>query len=281
MSERALANRQAPVCSVSMPIARTLQHWSMLAGDGFLPGIPHAMSPQAPATNQLIDRLPAAAAQSLLAACESIALEFDQAVAEAGAPIERVLFPTTAIISVTARVDDHNPLEMGVIGFEGMLGATLALGVKVHPLPAVVQGSGQALQIPAAAFRRQLSDSPALEQLVHGYLFVLVEQLSQTAACNAFHEVAARLARWLLMMDDRARSQPLVLTHLFLSGMLGVRRSAVTIAAGHLQEQQLIRYARGHIQVLSRPGLEAVACGCYPAGVAAYERQFAPSSRKP
>ena len=231
------------------------------------------MAIQAP-TNQLIDRLPAAAAQSLLAACNPIDLVFDQVVAEAGTPIERVLFPTTAIISVTARVDNHNPLEMGVIGFEGMLGATLALGVKRHPMPAVVQGSGLALEIPVDAFQRQLGESPALEHIVHGYLFVLVEQLAQTAACNAFHEVAARLARWLLMMDDRARGQPLMLTHLFLSGMLGVRRSAVTIAAGHLQEQRLIRYARGHIQVLSRPGLEAVACQCYPAGLAAYARQF-------
>jgi CRP-like cAMP-binding protein len=232
------------------------------------------MAIQTSATNRLIDQLPAAAAQSLLATCELTDLEFDQVIAEAGAPIERVLFPTTAIISVTARVDDHNPLEMGMIGFEGMLGATLALGMKRHPMPAIVQGSGLALEIPAAAFRRQLTATPALERLVHGYLFVLVEQLSQTAACNAFHEVAARLARWLLMMEDRARGQPLVLTHLFLSDMLGVRRSAVTIAAGRLQAQQLIRYTRGHIQVLSRPGLEAVACQCYPAGVAAYARQF-------
>lgn len=232
------------------------------------------MAIHAPATNQLIDRLPAAAARSLLAACHPIDLEFDQALAEAGTPIERVLFPTTAIISVTARVDDHNPLEMGMIGFEGMLGATLALGVKHHPMPAVVQGSGLALEIPADAFRRQLTESPALERIVHGYLFVLVEQLSQTAACNTFHEVAARLARWLLMMDDRARGAPLVLTHLFLSDMLGVRRSAVTIAAGHLKEKHLIRYARGHIQVLSRPGLESVACECYPAALAAWQRQF-------
>lgn len=227
-----------------------------------------------PLTNHLIDRLPAAAAQSLLAACHPIDLEFGQEVAEAGAPVSRVLFPTTAIISVMAEVNGHKPLEMGMMGHEGMLGATLALGVKPHPMRAIVQGSGLALEIPAAEFRRQLIDSPALESIVHAYLFVLAEQLSQTAACNAFHEVAARLARWLLMMDDRARGEPLELTHLFLSQMLGVRRSAVTIAAGHLQEKQLIRYARGHIQVLSRPGLESVACECYPAALAAWQRQF-------
>lgn len=227
-----------------------------------------------PGTNQLIDRLPSATNRSLLAACHPIDLEFDQIVAEAGAPVARVLFPTTAVISVTARVDGHSPLEMGMIGHEGMLGATLALGVDRHPMHAIIQGSGAALEISATRFRRQLEDSPELKRVVDGYLFVLAEQLAQTAACNAFHEVAARLSRWLLMMDDRARGHPLALTHLFLGDMLGVRRSAVTIAAGQLQQKQMIRYSRGHIQVLSRPGLESVACKCYPAALASYRRQF-------
>jgi len=225
------------------------------------------------ANNQLISRLPTAA-RSLLSACHSVDLEFDQVVARAGAPVVQVLFPTTAIISLTARIDGHSPLEMGMIGHEGMLGATLALGVLCHPMPAIVQGGGLALELSADEFLRQLDDNPALNRIVRSYLFVLSEQLAQTAACNAFHEVPARLARWLLMMDDRAHGEDLVLTHLFLSDMLGVRRSAVTIAAGQLQEKQLIRYARGHIQVLSRPGLEAVACSCYPASLAAYARQF-------
>ncbi len=231
-------------------------------------------SASASATNQLIDRLPAAASRSLLAACRTVDLEFDQVLAEANAPIAHVLFPTTAIIAVTTQVKDRNPLEMSMIGHEGMLGATLALGIKRQPMRPVVQRSGQALEIAAMEFRRQVKSSPALRRLVDGYLFVLVEQLAQTAACNAFHEVSARLARWLLMMDDRTRGEPLELTHLFLSDMLGVRRSAVTIAAGHMQEQQLIRYARGNIQVLSRSGLESVACDCYPASVASYQRQF-------
>lgn len=237
-----------------------------------------------PDTNQLIDQLPAATARSLLAACRPVDLEFDQVLAEAGGPIVQVLFPTTAIISVMAEVGGHNPLEMSMIGHEGMLGASLALGVDRHPMPAVVQGSGAALQISAIRFRRQLKKSPALQGIVDGYLFVLAEQLAQNAACNAFHEVSARLARWLLTMDDRARGQPLMLTHLFLANMLGVRRSAVTIAAGKLQEKQYIRYARGRIQVLSRAGLESVACDCYPATLAAYRRQFSPeleATKKP
>lgn len=251
-----------------------LQHLPVWQVTGPRSRNPMSKLPEAPATNQLIDRLPATAARSLLAESRPIDLEFDQILAEAGAPVVRVLFPTTAIISVTAQVDGHKALEMGMIGHEGMLGATLALGVERHPMQAIVQGSGAALEIPAAEFTRLLEGNLALERVVHGYLFVLAEQLSQTAACNAFHEVAARLARWLLMMDDRARGVPLVLTHLFLSDMLGVRRSAVTIAAGQLQEKKMIRYARGHIQVLSRPGLESVACECYPAALTAYERQF-------
>lgn len=232
------------------------------------------MASEVIATNQLLDRLPPAVRRPLLDACRPIELDFAQALAEATAPVDRVLFPTTAVISVTVKIDDHAPLEMGMIGHEGMLGATVALDVQRHPMSAIVQGAGLALEIPAGEFRHQLKDNPSLTCVVHGYLFVLAEQLSQTAACNAFHEVAARLARWLLMMDDRARGEPLVLTHLFLSDMLGVRRSAVTIAAGHLQEKRLIRYTRGHIQVLSRPGLESVACECYPADLAAYQRQF-------
>ncbi len=232
------------------------------------------MSPRAPATNHLIDRLPTPDAQSLLADCRTLDLAFDLELNQAGSPISKVLFPTTAIISATAKVGGHKPLEMGMIGYEGMLGASLALGVHRHSMRAVVQGAGRALELPAADFQRHLEDSPALRQTVHGYLFVLAEQLAQTATCNAFHEVAARLARWLLMMDDRARGAPLVLTHLFLANMLGVRRSAVTIAAGQMQEKKMIRYSRGHIQVLSRPGLESAACECYPAGKATYERQF-------
>ncbi|WP_376691722.1 Crp/Fnr family transcriptional regulator [Wenzhouxiangella sp. EGI_FJ10409] len=235
---------------------------------------PLPMPHQSPATNQLIDGLPASDAASLLAECHSVDLEFDHELNDSSAPISRVLFPTTVIISVTAKVSDHGPLEMGMIGYEGMLGASLALGIERHPMRAVVQGDGIALEMTSTSFKRHLEDSPALKQAIHGYLFVCAEQLAQTATCNAFHEVAARLARWLLMMDDRARGQPLTLTHLFLADMLGVRRSAVTIAAGQMQDKKMISYSRGHIQVLSRSGLESVACECYPAAITSYERQF-------
>jgi CRP-like cAMP-binding protein len=238
------------------------------------PGILMPISPVPASTNQLIDRLPAADARSLLARCRPADLEFGTELNSAGAPISRVHFPTTAVISLTAAIGGHHPLEIGVIGFEGMLGASMALGVDRHPLRAIVPGAGQAHEISAADFRGLLQDSKRLEQTLHGYLFVLAEQLAHSAACNAFHAVEARLARWLLIMDDRTRGEPLVLTHLFLADMLGVRRSAVTIAAGRMQDREMIRYRRGHIRVLSRPGLESIACECYPAALAAYRRQF-------
>lgn len=230
----------------------------------------------APAGNQLIDHLPGPVARTLLAGCRPLQLTFNQDVAQAGAPVLRVLFPTTAILSLTLRVSGHRPLGMGMIGHEGMLGATLALGVSRHPRQAIVQGAGTALEITAVNFERQLSQSAALKHCIHGYLFVLAEQLAQAAACNAFHDVTSRLANWLLMMDDRARGKSLTLTHQFLSNMLGVRRSAVTIAAGQLQRKKMIRYSRGHIQVLSRSGLESVACECYSEALAAYRREFSP-----
>lgn len=232
------------------------------------------MSTPTPATNHLIDSLPLADAQSLLGQCHVTRIEFGLELNVSGAPITCVHFPTTAIISRTAEVSGHNPLEIGMIGHEGVLGGSIALGVDRHAMRAIVQGAGYAQVIQVADFQTLLRDSRELERAILGYLFVVTEQLAQTAACNAFHEVSARLARWLLMMDDRARGAPLVLTHVFLADMLGVRRSAVTIAAGRMQESKLIQYARGHIQVLSRPGLESLACECYPSGQAAYDRQF-------
>jgi CRP-like cAMP-binding protein len=174
-----------------------------------------------------------------------------------------------------ATVGGHPPLEMGLIGNEGMLGATLVLGVNAAPLHAVVQGSGTALRMTAPHLRLALRDGPALLRMLNRYLYVLMAQLSQTAACTHFHEVDARLARWLLMTHDRAHADHFHLTHQFLADMIGVQRSAVTIAAGMLQQQKLIHYTRGEITVLDRPGLEAVSCECYDAVIEDYSRLFA------
>jgi CRP-like cAMP-binding protein len=152
-----------------------------------------------------------------------------------------------------------------------MVGVPLMLGVDVSPLRAVVQGSGTALRMTAASFLREVESSLALRRKLHRYLYVLLTQLAQTAACNRFHVLDARLARWLLMTQDRAHSNEFHLTHEVLAQMLGVRRVGVTNAAGLLQEQKLVRYSRGNITVLDRVGLEAVSCGCYRAVKDTYE----------
>lgn len=226
------------------------------------------------ATNGLIDRLPRKQRDRLLAQCTRVQLRFGDSLCEPGTPIEQVYFPLTGFISRVITVGNQNPLEMGMVGNEGMLGATLALGVSSPPLQGLVQGSGSALTMSAVQLRNQLKTSPALREVLDQYLFILIEQFAQSAACNCFHEVQERLARWLLTTHDRVDGDCFHLTHLFLAGMLGVRRSAVTIAAGRLQDRGLISYSRGRIQVLSRSALEAESCECYALGEAAYARRL-------
>ncbi len=201
-------------------------------------------------------------------------MAFGSVLCEADHPYQYVYFPLTGFISLVAVVDRHQPLELGLIGNEGMLGASLLLGVPNAPLRAVVQGTGTALRMSAKQLRSELDDSPALQKAMGRYLYVLMAQLSQTTVCTRFHEVEARLARWLLMTHDRAHADNFHLTHQFLADMLGVQRSAVTIAAGVLQSRMLIRYTRGQIHILSREGLEATSCECYAAVIEDYARLF-------
>lgn len=223
-----------------------------------------------PMTNHLIQALPRRDRARILAYCELVPLTFDTILCEPNQPFTQVYFPLTGFISLVATVSGHPPLEMGLIGNEGMLGATLVLGVATAPLRGVVQGSGNALRMTAAQLKQELIDSPALRRVLDRYLYALMAQLSQAAACTRFHEIEPRLARWLLMTHDRAHADHFHLTHQFLADMLGVRRSAVTIAAGALQRRELISYSRGEINILDRGGLEAASCECYQAQIEDY-----------
>jgi CRP-like cAMP-binding protein len=216
-------------------------------------------------SNRLIGALPRRERSRFLQDCEPVNLTFGQVLCEPDEPYRHAWFPLDGFISTVATVGTHQPLEVRLIGNEGMLGATLILGVNTVPLRAVVQGTGAAWRIGAAALRRALGRSPALRPLLSRYLYVLVAQLSQSTGCNLFHDVEARLARWLLMTHDRAHVDYFHLTHAFLADMLGVRRSGITVAAGALQQRRLIHYARGKISVLDRAGLEAASCDCYAA----------------
>lgn len=225
--------------------------------------------------NRLLEDLPPKERSKILKCCKTVELVFGTVLCESDQPILHVYFPLIGFISLVAPMDGHPPLEMGLIGNEGMLGASLVLGVNTAPLHAVVQGSGTALQMTASQLRRELRDSPSLRHTLKRYLYVLMAQLSQSTACTRFHEVDARLARWLLMTHDRAHADHFHLTHQFLADMLGVQRSAVTIAAGSMQKRKLIRYVRGDIRILDRPGLEAASCECYDAVIEDYARLFA------
>ncbi len=223
-----------------------------------------------PNTNQLLSRLARKEREAFIADCEQVDLEFGQTLCEPDDAYRFAWFPHTGFISLMVPLGGHPPLEMGLIGNEGMLGATLVLGIDQVPMRAVVQGSGTALRIPVAALERHMTTNSRLERALSRYLYVLLAQLSQTAACTRFHEIGERLARWLLMTHDRAQADHFHLTHQFLADMLGVQRSAITIAAGLLKDKRLIRYSRGEITVLSRRGLEAASCECYAAVMADY-----------
>ena len=222
--------------------------------------------------NGLIQGLPRAARNQMLGRCEPVELAAGVILCEADEPYAHAYFPLVGFISLGAAMHSRQPLEMGLIGNEGMLGVTLALGVTVAPMRAVVQGPGSALRMTAAQIRLELNDNPPLLHTLNRYLYVLIMQWSHTAACTHFHEIELRLARWLLMTHDRVQTNHFHLTHEFLASMLGVRRSGITIAAGALQQRGLIQYTRGDIHILDRPGLEAASCACYDVLLADYAR---------
>jgi len=218
---------------------------------------------RASVANSMLAALPRKQYRSLLAGLESVPLIFGEVLYEPGERIRHVYFPNDSLISLLTLVEGHLALEVGMVGREGMVGVPLSLGMNVSPVRALVQGAGTAMRMKAAQFCREIRKSSQLRHEVNRYTSALMAQITQTAACNRFHVVEARLARWLLMTRDRVRSDEFRLTHAFLGHMLGVRRVGVTKAARALQTRKLISYSRGKIKVLDRKGLEAASCSCY------------------
>jgi CRP-like cAMP-binding protein len=223
-------------------------------------------------SNRLLAALLDKDSERLLSHCQPVELVFAEKLYQAGEPILYVYFPTDSFISLVMPVDNHPNLEVGLVGNEGMFGITLMLGIDMLPFHALVQGAGSALRITSASFLHELEQNTALEQKLKRYFYVSMSQLAQSAVCNRFHVVEARLARWLLMTQDRAHSNCFHATHVFLAYMLGVRRVGITKAANSLQKQKLISYKRGNITILNRLGLEAVSCGCYHSDKEIYQR---------
>lgn len=215
--------------------------------------------------NHLIELLPRKDRLRLLAVCEPVQLRLAEVLCERDKPTRYVYFPTDGFISLVTEIDSHPGLEVGLVGREGMLGAQLALGVAMAPLNALVQCPGAAWRISTAAFRSELARSAALQCSMNRYIYVLMAQLAASTTCLRFHQIGPRLARCLLMSQDRAHSDSFHVTHEILAYMLGVRRVGITMAAGALQRGGLIEYHRGELTVIDRAGLEAAACSCYAA----------------
>jgi CRP-like cAMP-binding protein len=203
---------------------------------------------------------------------ELVELKFGQILYEPGKPIRHVYFPIDCLISLLTAVDKRRTLEVGMVGCEGMAGLPFILDVGVSGVRAVVQGGGTALRMASAPFRIEFERNTALQEALYRYTYALMAQVSQTAACNRFHDARQRLSRWLLMTRDRVGSDEFLLTHEFLAHMLGLRREGISEAANVLKQHRLISYARGKIQILDLKGLKASSCSCYQIVKAVFDR---------
>lgn len=230
----------------------------------------------AESSNRLLAGLSRQARKRLIANGDLVDLTFGEVLCESGGAVRHAYFPTAGFVSLIARLEGGARLEIGMVGDEGMLGAQLVLGTDISIQDMVVQGKGTAWRIPATDFRSICAADVALRALLDRYMYVLMSQVAQTAACTHFHSVNARLARWLLMTRDRSHSNSFFLTHEFLAYMLGVRRAGVSTAASSLRDGGLIRYNRGRITVLKRSGLERISCACYRQANDTYRRILGP-----
>lgn len=218
--------------------------------------------------NRLLQAMSPEVGQRILENSEIVTLKFGDVLCEYGKKPNYVYFPLSCLISLVICIDDHAPFELAMIGPEGMLGANEVLGISEAPMRAIVQSKGQAVKMTLRKFNAFLQDVPLLQSSARQYLFELMEQVNKTAGCSQFHQVSGRLARWLLTTADRSNKASCSMTQQFLAEVLGVQRSAVSIAASFLQDKKLISYSRGLITIVDRHGLEAESCSCYPAAIA-------------
>ena len=213
--------------------------------------------------NLLLASLPDGESDALMAQLTPVDLAFGAVLYEPGQAMRDVYFPLQGLVSLRTLVGSRLGLEVGMVGREGMVGIPLALGVALSPMRAVVQGRGAGLRMSRDRFDAAMGRSPLLTKALLVYAGSLMAQIARTAACNRFHVVEARLARWLLMARDRTGAADFAMTQEFLSAMLGVRRVGVSEAASTFQRRKLIAYSRGHICIVDHAGLEAASCSCY------------------
>jgi CRP-like cAMP-binding protein len=223
-------------------------------------------------TNQFLGQLPSRDRRRLTSAMESVDMPFGKSLYQSGDRIDYVYFPNDCLISLVATADDSQLAEVGLVGTEGEVGGSAALGNGISPFQAIVQGSGTALRIKAAHLRGRFREMKSLQRGLLNFSHLLTAQVAQTAACNRFHHVSARLARWLLMTRDRQFTNEFRLTQQFLAHMLGVQRGGVSRAASDLKRRKIIRYSRGRITILNEKALAAASCRCYQQVKKLYER---------
>lgn len=216
-------------------------------------------------SNRVLANVPVKNREYLRADLEPVSLNYRQVLYEPGRTIRHVYFPVDCLISLLTAVDKRRSLEVGMVGNEGMAGMPFILGVGKSGVRAIVQGSGRAFRMRSEPFLEEFNHNLPLQKALYRYTFALLTQISQTAACNRFHLADARLARWLLMTRDRVGGLEFFLTQEFLSHMLGLRREAVTQAAGTLKSRGVIEYSRGKLRILDERKLEFYSCVCYRA----------------
>ena len=222
------------------------------------------MSPlPTPRQNHLLAALPDESYERLLPHLERIPMPLGEVVYESGIQMRHVFFPTTSIVSMLYVMEDGASAEIAIVGHEGVVGISLFMGGESTPSRAVVQSSGEAYRLPGRILKAEFERGGPLQHLLLRYTQALLTQMAQTAVCNRHHSLDQQFCRWLLLSIDRLQSDELVMTQELIANMLGVRREGVTEAAGNVQKAGLIRYQRGHITVLDRPGLEARVCECY------------------
>lgn len=221
------------------------------------------VKPDDPVKNRLLAALPPEEYERLRPSLEQVSFDLGEVVYESGERMDYVYFPTTAIISLLYLMEDGSSAEMGLAGHEGVVGIALFMGGDTMPNRAVVQSAGGAVRLKAKTLQAEFALGSKFQQLLLRYTQALITQISQTAVCNRLHSVEQQLSRWLLLSHDRVEADELIMTQELIADMLGVRREGVTVAAGRLQDDGAISYVRGHIQILDRQKLEAIACECY------------------
>ena len=216
-----------------------------------------------PTQNHLLAALPAAEFERLSSHLELVSMPLGEALYESGGRLQHVYFPTTSIVSLLYVLEGGASAEIAVVGNEGILGISLFMGGETTPSRAVVQSEGHGYRLQSQLLKQEFNRAGPVLRLLLRYTQALITQMTQTAVCNRHHSVEQQLCRWLLLSLDRLSSDSLTMTQELIANMLGVRREGVTEAAGKLQRAGLIRYSRGHIEVLDRPGLEKTVCECY------------------